>query len=291
MYSHNSWFQTNVKLHSVDEQEFKVDITPYKFKPLDFNSAAKMTAELIYGKYKKIYLAYSGGLDSEFILKTFIENNIPITPVIVLTPHNYLETCYAIHYCRKHNITPVLLEFTEKQLLEAIHEWLFTKFVNISPTCANFIHMIIVQQYATVNGGVMLCGEHPISDEGKYDINSTMGTDLSFQSGPFYFNALSMDHPPAFFYYTQEIFYATLKNIDYTMQVNEAKAKLFGLDYRPKLEQQNDTIYKNAVGTLARQMGFLLPNVKPLEDTFKYGDSLSFCKVIENNYIIGEQNV
>jgi hypothetical protein len=137
----------------------------------------------------------------------------------------------------------------------------------------------------------MLCGEHPISDEGKYDINSTMGTDLSFQSGPFYFNALSMDHPPAFFYYTQEIFYATLKNIDYTMQVNEAKAKLFGLDYRPKLEQQNDTIYKNAVGTLARQMGFLLPNVKPLEDTFKYGDSLSFCKVIENNYIIGEQNV
>jgi len=35
-------------------------------------------------------------------------------------------------------------------------------------------------------------------------------------------------------------------------------------------------------------MGFLLPNVKPLEDTFKYGDSVSFCKVIENNYIIGE---
>ena len=68
MYSHNSWFQTNVKLHSIGEQEFRVDITPYKFKPLDFNSAAKMTAELIYGKYKNIYLAYSGGLDSEFVL-------------------------------------------------------------------------------------------------------------------------------------------------------------------------------------------------------------------------------
>jgi hypothetical protein len=53
MYSHNSWFQTNVKLHSIGEQEFRVDINPYKFNPLEFNSAAKMTAELIYGKYKK----------------------------------------------------------------------------------------------------------------------------------------------------------------------------------------------------------------------------------------------
>ena len=286
MYSHNHWFLTNVKLHSEGKFEFKVDISPYKFTPLDFNSAAKMTAELIYAKHKKIYLAYSGGLDSEFVLKTFVENNIPITPVIVLTPHNYLETCYAIHYCRKNNLTPVILEFSERQLIESIHEWLFTRFENISPTCTCFIHMIIVQQYAIVNGGVMLCGEHPISDEGKYDINSTMGTDITFQSGPFYYNALSMDHPAAFFYYTQELFYATLKNIDYTMQVNEAKAKLFGLDYRPKLEQQNDTIYKNAVVTLAKQMGFLLPHVTPLKDTVKYGDAISFCKAIENNYVV-----
>jgi hypothetical protein len=287
MYSNNSWFQTNVKLHSIGEQDFRVDITPHKFVSLDISSAAKTTAELLYGKYKNIYLAYSGGLDSEFILKTFVENNIPITPVIVLTPHNHLETCYAIHYCRKHNLSPVILEYTEKQLLEAIHRLLLTKVKNFSPTCACFIHMLLVMEYAEANGGVMLCGEHPISDEGKNDINSTMGNDITFQSGPFYYNAISVDHPPAFFYYTLELFYSVLKNIDYTMQVNEAKAKLFGLEYRPKLEQQNDTIYRNAIDKLAKQMGF----TDSKQDIFALGDSQSFCKLMENKYIAGEQNV
>ena len=85
MYSHNSWFSTNIKLHSIREQGFKVNIAPYKFNVMTINSAAKYTAELLYDKHKKIFVSYSGGLDSEFVLKSFIENNIPVTPVIVLT--------------------------------------------------------------------------------------------------------------------------------------------------------------------------------------------------------------
>ena len=287
MYSQNSWFSTNIKLHSIGEQEFKVNIAPYKFNVMNMNSAAKYTAELLYDKHKKIFVSYSGGLDSEFVLKSFVENNIPVTPVIVLTPHNKFESNYAIHYCRKNNITPILLQYSEKQLLEAVYRILLTRVKNVSPTCPYFIHMLIVMQYAEANGGVMLCGEHPISDYGKHDINSVMGKDITFQSGPFYYNAISMDHPVGFYYHTLELFYATLKNIDYTMQLNEAKSKLFGLDYRPKIENENDETYRSSIKTLINKMEF----PRPLYDIFKLEDSDSFCRMIEDNYIVGEQNV
>ena len=282
MYSHNDWFQTNVKNHVTGDQKFEVYLNPYKFNPLDFHSAAKMTAELLYSQHKNIYLAYSGGLDSEFILKTFVDNGIPITPVIVLTPHNHIESCYAFRFCRKYSLTPVVLEYTEKQLLEAIYRIILSKVNHFSPTCACFIHMLLVMKYAEENDGVMLCGEHPVSDQGKNEFHSIMGTDMTFESGPFYYHALSnVAHPSAFYYHTLEVFYAILRELDYTVHVNDAKTKLFGLEYRPKIEQQNDTIYRNAITKLGREMGKLTK----LESKIEVGHSPDFCKLMENHYI------
>lgn len=282
MYSYNDWFQTNVKNHVAGESNFKVYLRPYQFKSLDFHSAAKMTAELLYARHKKIYLAYSGGLDSEFILKTFLDNGIPITPVIVLTPHNHIESCYAFRFCRKYSLTPVVLEYTEKQLLEAIYHIILSKVNHFSPTCACFIHMLLVMKYAEENGGVMLCGEHPVSDQGKNEFHSIMGTDMTFESGPFYYHALSnVDHPSAFYYHTLELFYAILHELDYTVHVNDAKTKLFGLEYRPKIEQQNDAVYRDAIMRLIRDSGKDLG----LQSKIELSDANSFCKLMETKYI------
>ena len=282
MYSHNDWFKTNVKYHVTGEKKFAVHLKPYQFNPLSFHSAAKMTAELLYGQHKNIYLAYSGGLDSEFILKTFIENGIPITPVIVLTPHNHIESCYAFRFCRRYSLTPVVLEYTEKQLLEAIYYNILLKVNHFAPTCACFIHMILVMKYAEKNNGVMLCGEHPVSDQGKNEFHSTLGNDMSFESGPFYYHALSETaHPSAFYYHTLEIFYAILKELDYSVHVNDAKTKLFGLEYRPKIEQQNDAIYRDAIIKLGKESG----KATELESKIELCDTFSFCRLMESKYI------
>jgi hypothetical protein len=137
-------------------------------------------------------------------------------------------------------------------------------------------------KYAEENGGVMLCGEHPVSDQGKNEFHSILGTDMSFESGPFYYQALShIAHPSAFYYHTLEIFYAILKELDYTIHVNDAKTKLFGLEYRPKIEQQNDILYRDAIIKLANETGKLTN----LESKIELGHSPDFCKLIESKYL------
>jgi hypothetical protein len=137
-------------------------------------------------------------------------------------------------------------------------------------------------KYAEENNGVMLCGEHPVSDQGKNEFHSTLGTDMSFESGPFYYHALSeIAHPSAFYYHTLEIFYAILVELDYTVHVNDAKTKLFGLEYRPKIEQQNDAIYRNAIIRLGKESGKLTN----LDSKVELGHSDEFCKMIETYYI------
>jgi hypothetical protein len=63
-------------------------------------------------KQGKLYLLYSGGVDSEYALSVLLAMGVDVTPVIVkLNPnYNYHEIQYAFKFCESKNLTPLVID-------------------------------------------------------------------------------------------------------------------------------------------------------------------------------------
>lgn len=84
---------------------------PKKYDNL-FLEAQKAAEELYSLKQGKLYMMYSGGVDSEFALSIFLSLGMDITPVIIkLSPdYNDHDIAYAYDFCKSKNITPVIID-------------------------------------------------------------------------------------------------------------------------------------------------------------------------------------
>ena len=78
----------------------------------DFYNELINAARIIYDQAdSKITLMYSGGLDSEFMLKIFKKAKIPFNVAIISYGHyNKHDTQYAFEYCDAANITPIVVD-------------------------------------------------------------------------------------------------------------------------------------------------------------------------------------
>ncbi len=93
--------------------EFKVEIDPPKDKFSNYHTISLELAEKIYNqKQGKIYVMYSGGVDSEYILNLFLSLKIEVTPVIVKLKPNYNEhdIKYALEFCESKKLNPLLID-------------------------------------------------------------------------------------------------------------------------------------------------------------------------------------
>lgn len=71
--------------------------------------AGNRVAQELYDTYKNIYVAMSGGIDSEWVAKCFQRQGIPFTPIIYEAEDlQYMDTCWAIDWCEYNGITPVI---------------------------------------------------------------------------------------------------------------------------------------------------------------------------------------
>ena len=63
-------------------------------------------------KQGKLYLLYSGGVDSEYALSVLLAMGVDVTPVIVkLNPnYNLHEIQYAFKFCESKNLTPLVID-------------------------------------------------------------------------------------------------------------------------------------------------------------------------------------
>lgn len=74
---------------------------------------SQRAAELVWAqKSGKVYIMYSGGVDSEYTLKLFHSMGMPVVPVIVrLTPsYNDHDTDYAFRFCRSVGLEPLVID-------------------------------------------------------------------------------------------------------------------------------------------------------------------------------------
>jgi len=92
---------------------FRAEIDPPRNKTVDFHTISLSVAEEVYqNKQGKLYLMYSGGVDSEYILNLFISLGIDVIPVIIkLNPfYNDYDVKYAFDFCESKKLKPIIVD-------------------------------------------------------------------------------------------------------------------------------------------------------------------------------------
>ena len=220
------WISHNLHEKLKDKSlPFKMEWHPYPFKVMKFHEAANYTANLIHQKYNKIYIAYSGGADSEYILKCFTWNNIPIKPIIIITPANKEEGYLALKKCKELHITPVVITLTEEDMIDIYQRKVVGMLNGDSITC---VTCIVAANYVKEHDGIMLTGDHLFDDA----TGAIMADVWNYYNDIFYPNSTII-----FFNYTLELFYSMLVETS-DIGFNESKYVLYDIPKRDKIKYQ-----------------------------------------------------
>jgi hypothetical protein len=99
---------------------WEINLSPCTRKPMTYHKELLHNATIIKdSSNEKIYLMYSGGIDSEYILEIFLSLGINIIPVIVKLKPNYNEYDYnmAMSFCQSKSLSPVVIDIDFDQFV------------------------------------------------------------------------------------------------------------------------------------------------------------------------------
>lgn len=233
MPGHNDWYQIEYNSELEDHNEFILKFNlSNPAQLMSFQKAADYTAHTIYQQHKNIFLALSGGLDSEFIANVLLRNQIPFTPVILAFKRTR-EHFYALHWCDLHGVKPLIVDMEDDQ-----DEFLdFAKtIVNRYriPVCSNIITCYLAE-LAKSHDSMLLHGDPILAKitNGFYD-------PVTDQFEVCWYEFLlelvyTTEHVSGFFFHTPELALAYATELDISLSDNQAKTKLYSnVAYRPK---------------------------------------------------------
>lgn len=240
---HDDWFSVKV-----DESNFDLKINRHATMLYEnFEDAASKAAQLLYQDWgkKPLYLALSGGMDSECTASILLKNKIPFTPVILkIGTLNQIETWYAEYWCRVNHVDPVILEYSIDEFVKEI-----ARFGPILREVRNYnlTPILLLYKYAHQQGGSCIYAAG--------DINLDLSQKKFYCSSlDFVSNLVNVgDHPTAFFMYTPELALSYINQFDVDQSEQFNKIKFYNVLPRPKIDyveamrttkQISDTVYK-----------------------------------------------
>jgi 7-cyano-7-deazaguanine synthase in queuosine biosynthesis len=228
MLTKNNWLTTNLPdRYQNPEVDFTLTITPYPFKKMEFNSAVEMTIKEISSKYSNFYLGFSGGYDSEFVLRAFHKFGIPIIPIIVHYGTD-VENKFAYKACADLGITPVVITPTDEQFLKYLDEKLFKKF---NGPGYHATHVMFAAEYVEQHNGTLITGGHWIGAD-PTNIADDYASSHEWDYYTYY------EYPAVnkidFFLYTIELMYSMFPETD-EGNWSVYKQQLFNIEYREKV--------------------------------------------------------
>lgn len=233
------------------EAEMKVYLRPSgptEVVPMDV--AADNVARDIYSNYKKIFVAMSGGIDSEYVAKVLKRLDIPFTPIIFeVGTLNELDAWWAYKWCKENKITPIVINVPGEDFVDgvvAINKKFCTR------TAGGPFAMSKCAEIARKEGGILLTGAAFIEYFPDVNLNYlTVGNykdaTLHDQNGvinkfgyifhePDIINHMILqDMPFNFLSWTPEIVLAYMAARDMSKTSEEVKAEMFNCHPRPKM--------------------------------------------------------
>ena len=115
-----NWIRPNIYSRSEDKNlDFNIQFKPYRwFTRYSFDRAVRLTTKKIKYKFHTIFLLLKGDLDSELILKSFIQYKLKFKVLIIKTSGNKEDSEIAMNLCKEVGIIPVIIELNDIDYLK-----------------------------------------------------------------------------------------------------------------------------------------------------------------------------
>lgn len=223
----NNWITTNLEDRLTNKDaDFVPTIVPTQFNIVDFNQAINNAIHDIKALGKKIYLTVSGGADSEFVLRKFVQYDVDFTPVTVVTNGNKYELRYAERAYKDLNLTPTYLDLSDKEYL-TIYVNDIVKKLN-SPAIAT-VPSLIVGRYALDNNGIMVTADGIV---GMKNLNDGVLAATIYEWDFYWDILLEKDAALPFLWWSPQLVYSMVSLLDESSE-DEYKEKVYKTLYRP----------------------------------------------------------
>ena len=283
------------------EHDFEIFLnpkSPTKVVPIDV--AARNVAKDIQQTYKnkKLFLAMSGGIDSEYVAVTLKNMLIDFTPIILqIEEYNQLDTWWAHRWCKQNNIEPIVIDVTlSKFFLEysRIIKQYWSKRVQASAIIS------FCCDYVEKNNGILIGGggihelyiPDPIMSLEKKDLTLKDKEGYVFNESDLIKHLvceekLRQNTPTMFFNWNPEILlsYVAVRNKDLTTEEN--RFNVFKLDPRPKIgipTSQNFREYEHMDDPIIQKTCKVARSLSGIgtSDSYYLGNTETLIKVLKN---------
>jgi hypothetical protein len=234
MSGHNNWYSTSYQ-PGQKNSDIDFSVAFHLTKPAQsmiFRDAADYTARALKENYKNLYLALSGGMDSEVVAEALYRNKVPFTPIIY--KEETREHWYAMRWCKARDITPVILDVND--IKEDIVKFVIQKSRALDLSSTPWPFILYIKNYVESLGGNLITGEADLHlDTQEY--NQAHGQPNLFEVPNWAcFTEIENpgQHPGSFFLYTPEMMLSIVENTDQGLNTEEAKEKLYNIPFRIK---------------------------------------------------------
>lgn len=222
-----NWLTTNIaKRFENPNIDFQVNIIKTNFEKVSFNEAADGVAKSLAGE--KIFVGFSGGYDSEFVVRRLHKLQINFVPVLIEHDGLEYERNFAYKTLRELSIEPKVIKITMSDFIRTYYDKIYTKINGTSWPVAQYMAC----EYAHSQNGIYIDGGHILGDGD----DKILEQNFYLPEWDFYCAALFPNMKVCnFFIHTAQIAYATLSEIkDTDLTWADYKERVFGLRYRPK---------------------------------------------------------
>ena len=171
----NDWLTNNVldlkNGKKYTPKEILCEYVPGDFEKSSVIDAATKVANTIKNKYEHIYVAYSGGQDSEFIVNTLHSVGVKFTPIAVEAYHTTDELQFAYVNCKRLGLDLVTLDFMSKnrcgELKQLYQYHVLDKYNYVQASYSHFYYLLIHDYIKKIHSDAILINGHnaiPTSD-------------------------------------------------------------------------------------------------------------------------------
>ena len=244
MYCRNNWmtfdFGNGVGNCRARSGDFAVQFNERADRVYPLNEIAQQTAREIHSLYPNIYVAMSGGCDSEYVAKSFKAAGVPFK-AIMMTCKSYFKIgeWYADKWCKENEVELIKFEVDPFDLLDHGKRVIG----KVKGSCWFGATVDLVAKEIESRGGYMVHGAYPMywPDPKMQPEKASKEFKDSFRGfmigeAEFYIELMNPGkHPWAFFFWSPEMLASAIADWDTSQPMEENKWRMFNLLPRPKL--------------------------------------------------------
>ena len=150
-----NWIETNILDRIKNPNlDFYAKIIKSDFEKVSFDIAATNVARELQNLNKKIFVSFSGGYDSEFIVRKLHSLNIEFTPIIILLETYSSEREYAYKTLRELKIPAKILKLSNFEYISLYAKYIHKKFNSYESTPIP----IFLLDYISSENGILIDG-------------------------------------------------------------------------------------------------------------------------------------